>query len=114
MDQIGDVLMYAPDPPENCNLTVKICQKLDILSKKLPKVVIFSTKLPLKENDNFCQFFLKKCQVFDIQMGIFRRVRLELYVLTSISSISKKVSKYERRLKLLLIYQSTHCVRLAG
>ena len=33
----------------------------------------------VEKNDNFCQFFLKKCQVFwqffDIQLAIFRRVR---------------------------------------
>jgi len=41
--------MWGSDPPENCHLNVKNCQKLE----------------------NFWQFFGKKCQVF----GIFLTVK---------------------------------------
>ena len=36
------------DPPENCHLTVKNCQKLDIFFKKLTKNVIFFNKIAIK------------------------------------------------------------------
>jgi len=63
------------DPHENCHLTVKkIAKNLTFFFFKLPKIVIFSTKLPLaifwkkeifwqlKKKDNFHQF--KKKAIF--------------------------------------------------
>jgi len=46
----------------------KNCSKLDNFSKKLPKIFIFSKKLPFWKMSCFWQFF-------DIQMSIFWRVR---------------------------------------
>ena len=51
--------VLQPDPPENCHLTVKNCQKLDFF-------------FLIEKNDNFFHFF---GQFFDSQMAIFRRVR---------------------------------------
>ena len=56
------------DPPENCQLIVKNCQKLDIFFKKIGKNFHFFKKIAIgnffEKNEHFWQFFLKKCQVF--------------------------------------------------
>ena len=61
--------MCGADPPENCQLNVKIIDKnLTFFSKKLTKIFIFFNKIAngnfVEKNENFCQFFWKKCLVF--------------------------------------------------
>ena len=60
----------------------KIAKNLTFFSKKMPQIFIFFKKIAIgnffEKNENFWQFFLKKCQVlgnfFDRQMAIFWRV----------------------------------------
>ena len=45
-DESCDLVVYwLPDPPENCYLTVKICQKFNIFSKKIAKNFHFFQKI---------------------------------------------------------------------
>ena len=74
------------DLPKNCHLNVK---NLTFFPKKLTKIVIFSTKLPLS---SFWQFF-------DIQMAIFRRVS---YIVIVYYRSDVRIT-YLTRLKLLFI-----------
>ena len=56
---------------------------MTFFQKKLPKIFIFFKEIAIgnffEKNENFWQFFLKKCQIFDSQMAIFRRVRFSQY-----------------------------------
>jgi len=46
-----------------------------------------------EKNENFAQFFLKKCQVFDSQTAIFRRVSCQLVMGLS---VNPTVPKHKR------------------
>ena len=81
---------FTPDPPENYHLNVKKIPKTwHFFQKNWQKLSFFSTKLPMaifgKKKRKFWQFYFEKMssfwQFFDIQMAIFRRVRMEHNVL---------------------------------
>ena len=62
------IVMFSPDPPENCQLNVQKLPKTWHL-KKRQKMTIFV---------NFFEKNVKFLAILDIQLAIFRRVRSEL------------------------------------
>ena len=63
------LVMYLPDPPENCRLNVKTLPKNLTFKKKIAKNCHFFQKIAnangnFRKKRQFLAIFLKKCQVF--------------------------------------------------
>ena len=88
-------IRYRTDPPQNCQLTVK----------KLPKIFIFFKKIAtgnfFEKNENFWQFFWKKCQVF----GNFWTVKWQFSGGSALSPLYWCYNYFQ----CLYFYKSDHC-----